>query len=131
MSVPASTSAAGGRLSATLVRCVRGSSSARSTLLLMRSSVCDEGVAGTEPTSVRRWFRKRVRARKPEPGPRGVLSSAGAARRPSGVKSSDAARDEVSAQAMLGQTTHAFASGIAPGNDLTEKINHLLVRTYP
>ena len=42
MFVPASTSAAGGRLSATVVRCGRGSSSARSALLLMRSSVCDE-----------------------------------------------------------------------------------------
>src|SRR5947199_9228673 len=58
---------------------------------------------------------------------RSVLS-AGAARRPSGVKSSEAARDEVSAQAMLGQTTHGFASGIEAGDDLTKNIDHLLVR---
>src|SRR5712691_12341914 len=112
MSVPASTSAAGGLLSATLVRCVRGSSSARSTLLLMRSSVCDEGIAGG-------------------PSRRLVLSSGGGARRPSGVKSSDAAGDEVSAQAMLGQTTHAFSSGIEAEDDLTENIYHLLVRIDP
>src|SRR6266852_8140572 len=74
---------------------------------------------------------RRAGARKPEPGPRSVLSSAGAARRSSGVKSSDATGDEVSAQPMLGQTTHGFASGIEAGDDLTENIDHLLVRIDP
>src|SRR5439155_4422205 len=80
--------------------------------------------------SARRWFRNGFELGNPSPALEASLS-AGAARRPSGVKSSEAAGDEVSAQAMLGQTTHGFAAGIEAGDDLAENIDHLLVRIDP
>ena len=43
------------------------------------------------------------------------------------MKSSEAPGDEVSAQTMLGQTTHGFSTRIKAGDDLPENVYHLLV----
>src|SRR4029453_1679550 len=85
------------------------------------------------------WDWTRARVSSPgAPAPRHISTprdppepSGADARRLSGVKSSDPARDEVSAQAMLRQATHGFSSGIEAGDDLTEDIYHLLVRVDP
>src|SRR6187551_3166648 len=47
------------------------------------------------------------------------------------MKPSKAARDEVSAQPMLGEATHGFSSRIEARDDLAVNVDHLLVSVDP